>query len=107
MVSVSDSVSFRCFFESRIQSRIRLDMGIVPDSDSSTQKLVSPTSGMRQPSICGEYKANSAFVPKYCMNSFKIPIDQITRGTNYKGSKLPASKFLEFNLLRRDFKGPK
>ena len=45
MVSVSDSVSFRFFSESRIQYRIRLDMGMIPDSDSSTQKLVSPTSG--------------------------------------------------------------
>ena len=47
MVSVSDSVSFRFFSESRIQYRIRLDMGMIPDSDSSTQKLVSPTSGLQ------------------------------------------------------------
>ena len=58
LVSVSDLVSLRpfswsqsrirsrlvFFSESRIQYWIRLDMGMIPDSDSSTQKLVSPTS---------------------------------------------------------------
>ena len=44
LVSVSDSVSFRFFSESRIQYRIRLGLSMIPDSDSSTQKLVPPTS---------------------------------------------------------------
>ena len=44
LVSVSDLVSFRFFSESRIQYRICLGLGMIPDSDSSTQKLVPPTS---------------------------------------------------------------
>ena len=44
LVSVSDLVSFSFFSESRIQYRIRLGLGMIPDSDSSTQNLVPPTS---------------------------------------------------------------
>ena len=47
LVSVSDLVSFSFFSESRIQYRIRLSLGMIPDSDSSTQNLVPPTSGVQ------------------------------------------------------------
>ena len=62
MVSVSDSVLNRFFSESRIQYRIPLDMGMIPDSDSSTQKLVSPTS---------EYHGGTVIRKNSCLKVFK------------------------------------
>ena len=104
MVSVSDLVSFSFISESRIQYRIRLVLGMIPDSDSSTQKLVPPTSELYPPSapypkkVCFEalivvfhflFEQKPAPAPSFLPNNNKD--NQFKKGTELLSSKLSHS----------------